>query len=99
MSLKELLTKPISKQIVIDYVKQYVFNFLFLFLVVFAVDFGPTLMQELQAAGIDPNNVAQGAEVPAIIALISATLRAIGRAIFTSGAKVAKEGVGSVLAK
>ena len=56
-------------------------------------------MQELQAAGIDPNNVAQGAEVPAIIALITATLRAIGRAIFTSGAKVAKEGVGSVLAK
>ena len=99
MSLKELLTKPISKQIVIDYVKQYVFNFLFLFLVVFAVDFGPTLMQELQAAGIDPSNIQQGAEVPAIIALITATLRAIGRAIFTSGAKVAKEGVGSVLAK
>lgn len=99
MSLKELLTKPISKQVVIDYVKQYVFNFLFLFLIVFAVDFGPTLMQELQAAGIDPNNVAQGAEVPAIIALISATLRAVGRAVFASASKVASEGVGSVLAK
>ena len=99
MSLKELLTKPISKQVVIDYVKQYVFNFLFLFLIVFAVDFGPTLMQELQAAGINPNNVAQGAEVPAIIALISATLRAVGRAVFASASKVASEGVGSVLAK
>lgn len=99
MSVKELLTKPISKQVIIDYAKQYVFNFLFLFLVVFAVDFGPTLMQELQAAGIDPNNVAQGAEVPAIIALISATLRAIGRAVFASAGKVASEGVGSVLAK
>ena len=99
MSFKELLTKPISKQVIIDYVKQYVFNFLFLFLIVFAVDFGPTLMQELQAAGIDPNNVAQGAEVPAIIALISATLRAVGRAVFASASKVASEGVGSVLAK
>ena len=99
MSLKELLTKPISNQVIIDYVKQYVFNFLFLFLVVFAVDFGPTLMQEIQAAGIDPNNVAQGAEGPAIIALITATLRAVGRAIFASASKVAKEGVGSVIAK
>lgn len=99
MSLKELLTKPISKQIIVDYVKQYAFNFLFLFLVVFAVDFGPTLMQELQAAGIDPNNVAKGAEFPAIVALITATLRAIGRAVFASAGKVASEGVGSVIAK
>jgi hypothetical protein len=99
MGLKELLTKPISKQIVIDYAKQYALNFLFLFLIVFAVDFGPTLMQEIQNSGIDVNNIQQGAEVPAIIALISATFRAIGRAIFASGAKVAQEGVGSVLAK
>lgn len=99
MSIKELLTKEISKKVIIDYIKQYAFNFLFLFLIVFAVDFGPTLMQELQAAGIDPNNIAEGAEFPAIVALISATLRAIGRAIFASAGKVAKEGVGSVIAK
>jgi hypothetical protein len=99
MGLKELLNKPVSKQIVIDYAKQYAVNFLFLFLIVFSVDFGPTLMQEIQNSGIDFNNIQEGAEVPAIIALVSATFRAIGRAIFTSGAKVAKEGVGSVLAK
>jgi hypothetical protein len=99
MSIKELLTKEISNKVVIDYIKQYAFNFLFLFLIVFAIDFGPTLMQELQAAGIDPNNIAEGAEFPAIVALISATLRAIGRAIFASAGKVAKEGVGSVIAK
>lgn len=99
MNLKELLNKEISNKIVIDYVKQYAFNFLFLFLVIFAVDFGPTLMQELQAAGIDPNNVAKGAEFPAIVALITATLRAIGRAVFASVNKVAREGVGSVIAK
>ena len=99
MGLKELLNKPISNKIVIDYAKQYALNFLFLFLIVFAVDFGPTLMQEIQNSGIDINNIQQGAEVPAIVALITATFRAIGRAIFASGAKVAKEGVGSVLAK
>jgi len=99
MGLKELLNKPISNKIVIDYAKQYALNFLFLFLIVFAVDFGPTLMQEIQNSGIDINNIQQGAEVPAIVALITATFKAIGRAIFTSGAKVAKEGVGSVLGK
>lgn len=99
MNLKELLTKEISNKVIIDYVKQYAFNFLFLFLIVFAIDFGPTLMQEIQAAGIDPNNVVKGAEFPAIVALISATLRAIGRAVFASAGKVAQEGVGSVIAK
>ena len=99
MGLKELLNKPVSNKIIIDYAKQYALNFLFLFLIVFAVDFGPTLMQEIQNSGIDINNIQQGAEVPAIVALITATFRAIGRAIFTSGAKVAKEGVGSVLGK
>ena len=99
MNLKQLLTKEISNKIVINYIKQYAFNFLFLFLVVFAIDFGPTLMQELQAVGIDPNNVAKGAEFPAIVALITATLRAIGRAVFASAGKVATQGVGSVIAK
>lgn len=99
MGIKELLNKTITKKMAIDYAKQYVLNFLFLFLIVFAVDFGPTLMQEIQNSGIDVNNIQQGAEVPAIIALITATLRAIGRAIFASGAKVAKEGVSSVLGK
>lgn len=86
-------------RVIIDYVKQYAFNFLFLFLIVFSVDFGPTLVQEINNAGIDPATVQQGAEIPAIIALISATLRAIGRAVFSSATKVAQEGISSVLAK
>ncbi len=38
------------------------------------------------------------AEFPAIVALITATLRAIGRAVFASAGKVASQGVGSVIA-
>ena len=98
MTLKSIRQDKRAR-IVIDYVKQYAFNFLFLFLIVFAVDFGPTLVQEIQNAGIDPATVQQGAEVPAIIALITATLRAIGRAVFSAGKKVATEGVKSVLGK
>ena len=98
MTLKSIRQDKRAR-IVIDYVKQYVFNFLFLFLIVFAVDFGPTLVQEIQNAGIDPTTVQQGAEVPAIIALITATLRAIGRAVFSAGQQVATEGVKSVLGK
>ena len=98
MTLKSIRQDKRAR-IVIDYVKQYAFNFLFLFLIVFAVDFGPTLMQELQNAGIEPGTIQQGAEIPAIIALISATLRAIGRAIFSAGHQVATEGVKSVLGK
>lgn len=98
MTLKSIRQDKRAR-IVIDYVKQYAFNFLFLFLIVFAVDFGPTLVQEIQNSGIDPNTVQQGAEVPAIIALLTSTLRAIGRAIFSAGRKVATQGVSSVIGK
>jgi hypothetical protein len=98
MTLKSIRQDKRAR-IVIDYVKQYMFNFLFLFLIVFSVDFGPTLVQEINNAGIDPSAIQEGAEIPAIIALISATLRAVGRAVFSSATKVAQEGISSVLAK